>query len=61
MPLTVCLTIQADMSVEDRQDAYDCDVTYLTNAELGFDYLRDNLALVRPRASACSPPAAYRL
>ena len=29
----------------DRQKAYKCDVVYLTNAELGFDYLRDNLAV----------------
>jgi len=28
-----------------RREAYSCDVTYLTNAELGFDYLRDNLAM----------------
>ena len=31
--------------VADRQKAYKCDVVYLTNAELGFDYLRDNLAV----------------
>ena len=34
--------IQHDMSAEERQDAYDCDVTYATNSEVGFDYLRDN-------------------
>eukprot|EP00965_Chrysotila_dentata_P110850 3663570-Pleurochrysis_carterae.AAC.1 len=28
----------------DRKAAYACDVTYVTNSELGFDYLRDNLA-----------------
>ncbi len=34
--------IQHDMSAEERQDAYRCDVTYATNHEVGFDYLRDN-------------------
>lgn len=34
--------IQHDMSPEERQDAYRCDVTYATNHEVGFDYLRDN-------------------
>jgi SecA DEAD-like domain len=29
---------------EERRAAYNCDVTYVTNSELGFDYLRDNLA-----------------
>ena len=33
------------LQVADRQKAYKCDVVYLTNAELGFDYLRDNLAV----------------
>ena len=33
------------LQVKDRQKAYKCDVVYLTNAELGFDYLRDNLAV----------------
>lgn len=36
--------IQADMKPEERRVAYLCDVTYVTNSELGFDYLRDNLA-----------------
>ena len=31
---------------EDRRAAYNADVTYVTNSELGFDYLRDNLAQV---------------
>ncbi len=34
--------IQHDMSHEERQQAYACDVTYATNSEVGFDYLRDN-------------------
>lgn len=32
------------MEAEDRRRAYAADVTYVTNSELGFDYLRDNLA-----------------
>lgn len=32
------------MEAEDRRNAYAADVTYVTNSELGFDYLRDNLA-----------------
>jgi preprotein translocase subunit SecA len=37
--------IQADMPQPARQAAYRCDVTYGTNSEFGFDYLRDNLAV----------------
>ncbi len=36
--------IQHFMDTEERQANYRCDVTYVTNTELGFDYLRDNLA-----------------
>jgi len=35
--------IQSDMPEDDRQKAYNCDITYATNNELGFDYLRDNM------------------
>ena len=42
--LTVGL-IQASMTEEERKKAYASDVIYVTNAELGFDYLRDHLAL----------------
>jgi preprotein translocase subunit SecA len=41
--LTVGL-IQQDMSPADRSRNYGCDITYATNSELGFDYLRDNMA-----------------
>ncbi len=41
--LTVGL-IQQDMSPQDRRKNYSCDITYATNSELGFDYLRDNMA-----------------
>ena len=36
--------IQQDMRPEERRRNYDCDITYATNSELGFDYLRDNMA-----------------
>ena len=42
--LTVGL-IQENMSAEDRKFNYACDIVYITNNELGFDYLRDNMAL----------------
>ncbi|MEF8793422.1 preprotein translocase subunit SecA [Thiohalorhabdus sp.] len=37
-------TIQAGMATPDRQASYACDVTYGTNNEFGFDFLRDNMA-----------------
>ncbi|CAN5859922.1 preprotein translocase subunit SecA [soil metagenome] len=37
--------IQNQMSSEQRREAYRCDVTYGTNNEFGFDYLRDNMAV----------------
>ncbi len=36
--------ILADMTPEERRKAYECDITYGTNNEFGFDYLRDNMA-----------------
>jgi len=39
--------IQNDSSTSDRQEAYSCDVAYVTNNEIGFDYLRDNMAIVK--------------
>ncbi|GJN05385.1 hypothetical protein PR202_ga23006 [Eleusine coracana subsp. coracana] len=33
------------MTPEQRRENYSCDITYVTNSELGFDYLRDNLAM----------------
>ncbi len=36
--------IQPDMTKDERREAYACDVTYGTNNEFGFDYLRDNMA-----------------
>ncbi len=37
--------IQANMSPNERRPAYDADITYGTNNEFGFDYLRDNMAM----------------
>lgn len=39
--------IQSEMGPEERKQNYQCDVVYLTNNELGFDYLRDNLAFTK--------------
>jgi preprotein translocase subunit SecA len=36
--------VQQGLDNDERRKAYNCDVTYVTNSELGFDYLRDNLA-----------------
>jgi preprotein translocase subunit SecA len=36
--------IQSEMNPAERQKNYRCDITYATNSELGFDYLRDNMA-----------------
>ncbi|MGY2982194.1 preprotein translocase subunit SecA [Thermostichus sp. OS-CIW-30] len=41
--LTVGL-VQEGMSPEEKRRSYNCDITYCTNSELGFDYLRDNMA-----------------
>ncbi len=35
------------MTSEERQKAYNCDITYVTNNELGFDYLRDNMVIYK--------------
>ncbi|HMP16741.1 MAG TPA: preprotein translocase subunit SecA, partial [Gemmatales bacterium] len=39
--------IQSDIDPEARRKAYDCDITYGTNSEFGFDYLRDNMKPAR--------------
>ena len=36
-----------DMDNEERREAYNCDITYITNNELGFDYLRDNMVIYK--------------
>ncbi|MCC2231891.1 MAG: preprotein translocase subunit SecA [Lachnospiraceae bacterium] len=35
------------MEPKERREAYDCDITYVTNNELGFDYLRDNMVIYK--------------
>ena len=35
------------MTSDERREAYNCDITYVTNNELGFDYLRDNMAIYK--------------
>jgi len=42
--LTVGVVLNG-METEERQAAYNCDITYITNNELGFDYLRDNMVV----------------
>ena len=37
--------VQHDMPTTERRQAYACDITYVTNNELGFDYLRDNMVV----------------
>ena len=44
--LTVGLNINSK-SADEKRDAYNCDITYSTNNELGFDYLRDNMVVYR--------------
>ena len=44
--LTVGVVLN-DMSPEERRAAYGCDITYVTNNELGFDYLRDNMVIYK--------------
>lgn len=41
--LTVGVNLR-EKSTKEKQEAYKCDITYTTNSELGFDYLRDNMA-----------------
>ncbi len=36
-----------DMKSDERREAYACDITYVTNNELGFDYLRDNMVIYK--------------
>ncbi|MEG0356085.1 MAG: preprotein translocase subunit SecA, partial [Lachnospiraceae bacterium] len=44
--LTVGVVLN-EMDNDERRAAYDCDVTYVTNNELGFDYLRDNMVIYK--------------
>ncbi|WP_404309207.1 preprotein translocase subunit SecA [Neorhodopirellula lusitana] len=60
--------IQSGMSVSEKQAAYQCDVTYGTNNEFGFDYLRDNMRPAGkgddrfpPEAQQCQGPLNYAI
>ena len=44
--LTVGVVLN-DMQNDERREAYNCDITYVTNNELGFDYLRDNMVVYK--------------
>ena len=44
--LTVGVVLNS-MTPEERREAYNCDITYVTNNELGFDYLRDNMVVYK--------------
>ncbi len=52
--------IQHDMGQEERQKAYGCDITYGTNNEFGFDYLRDNM-VVRKEDMVMQRPVNYAI
>ena len=58
-PIYECLgltvgIIYSNQSFEEKKSAYKCDVIYATNGELGFDYLRDNMALRAEDKVQCS-------
>ncbi len=46
--LTVGVVLNS-MEPDERREAYNCDITYITNNELGFDYLRDNMVIYKER------------
>ena len=48
--LTVGVVLNS-LNNDERRDAYLCDITYITNNELGFDYLRDNMVVYKERLS----------
>ena len=52
--------IESQMDQDARKAAYQCDITYGTNSEFGFDYLRDNLAVdSRTRCSGRTPSRSW--
>ena len=52
--------IQHDMTDAQRQEAYGADITYGTNNEFGFDYLRDNMKFSLELDGAARPPLRHR-
>ena len=59
MGLTVGLIIH-DLTKEERQAAYAADITYGTNNEMGFDYLRDNMAIYKNEQVQRGPQLRHR-
>ena len=49
-----------DMPSAERQQAYAADITYGTNNEMGFDYLRDNMAIYKSADGAARPRLRHR-
>ncbi len=52
-----------DMKPDERREAYNCDITYVTNNELGFDYLRDNMVIYKKNSwcsETCTLPSSTR-
>ena len=52
--------IQHDLNDQERQVAYGCDITYGTNNEFGFDYLRDNMKFELSQLRAARAPLRHR-
>jgi len=52
--------VQTGLTEDARKAAYAADVTYVTNSELGFDFLRDNLAQARAPSAGGGPPSRQR-
>ena len=50
--LTVGVVLNS-MNSDERREAYNCDITYVTNNELGFDYLRDNMVDLQRADGTC--------
>ena len=53
--------VTSQMKNEERRKAYACDITYVTNQEIGFDYLRDNLVFQPERPSFTARASAVIL
>ena len=53
--LTVGLVVHGHDHAEDKRAAYACDITYGTNNEFGFDYLRDNMVIYKEQHGAARP------
>ena len=57
--LTVGLNINSK-TAEEKRAAYACDITYSTNNELGFDYLRDNMVVLPPSNGSTAIELCHR-